>query len=211
MAHEIRTPIGILRSSAQMLMREPGLSGEGRELTSFIVGETERINGLVSTMLDSTRTREPKLKALDLNELIHFNVSLLSAQAEKGGITIAERLDAQPTIVNCDAEQMTQVLLNLIQNALQILPRGGRIDVSCRTVDESTRIEIADDGPGIDADAVVPRLRAVLHQARRWHRAGPCRRPADHLRARRNDRRRQGSAMGGALFTLSIPRTPVAP
>jgi two-component system, NtrC family, sensor histidine kinase HydH len=57
MAHEIRTPIGILRSSAQMLAREPALSGEGRELTSFIESETERLNGLVSTLLDGTRAR----------------------------------------------------------------------------------------------------------------------------------------------------------
>ena len=62
-AHEIRTPIGILRSSAQMLAREPQLSDEGRELAGFIQSETERLNGLVSTLLESTRTRVPRAAA----------------------------------------------------------------------------------------------------------------------------------------------------
>lgn len=204
MAHEIRTPIGILRSSAQMLAREPHLSDEGRELTSFIQSETERLNGLVSTLLDSTRTREPRLKPIDMNELVHFSVGLLSAQAEKKGVATAERLEAETATANCDAEQMTQVLLNLIQNALQILPRGGRVEVSCRIVGGRTEVDVADDGPGIEADALSRVFEpfftkrdggiglglAVVNQIISAH--------GGTIVAGR-------SAMGGALFTISLP------
>ena len=157
MAHEIRTPIGILRSSAQMLAREPALSDEGRELTSFIESETERLNGLVSTLLDGTRTREPQFRRCDISELIRQSIALLASEAEKKGITVTDVLPAASAMIECDAEQMTQILLNLLHNALQILPTHGRVEVRCNQSDGRTRIELADDGPGISADEL-PRV-----------------------------------------------------
>lgn len=154
MAHEIRTPIGILRSSAQMLAREPGLSDEGRELTGFIGSETERLNGLVSTLLDGTKTRVPHLTPCDLRTLAHQAVGLLSAQARQKQVFISEYFESQHPTVLCDAEQMTQIFLNLIQNSLQILPLGGRISISIRDAVGQAVVEIADDGPGIADDAM---------------------------------------------------------
>lgn len=149
MAHEIRTPIGILRSSAQMLAREPNLGEEARELTGFIESETERLNRLVSTLLDSARPRSPNLQPDDLHAIIHHSVDLLASQAEKNGISVSLHLAGKPALVACDAEQMTQVLLNLILNALQIVPTGGQVDISSRETAGSLIIEIADNGPGI--------------------------------------------------------------
>lgn len=149
MAHEIRTPIGILRSSAQMLAREPDLSGEARELTGFIESETDRLNRLVSTLLDSARLRAPKLQPADVHAIIRHSADLLALQAEKKGIRIRLDLDAVPSVVELDTEQMTQVLLNLVLNALQILPGGGQVAISARQHGGGTIIEIADDGPGI--------------------------------------------------------------
>lgn len=148
MAHEIRTPIGILRSGAQMLARETLLSDEGRELTSFIESETERLNGLVSLLLDGARTREPQLRRQDAGELIRHCVGLLSSEAEKKAIQVDVDLP-ETMMVECDGEQMTQVLLNLLHNAMQVLPTGGRIEVACRREAESILIEVSDSGPGI--------------------------------------------------------------
>jgi signal transduction histidine kinase len=204
MAHEIRTPIGILRSSAQMLAREPHLSDEGRELTTFIQSETERLNGLVSTLLDSTRTREPSMKPVDINELVHFSIALLSAQAEKNDIAITERRESRAAIVNCDAEQITQVLLNLIQNALQILPRGGHVDVYCEAINERTIIEIADDGPGIEASALSRVFEPFF--TKRDGGIGLGLAVVRQIIAAHDGTILAGkSAMGGALFTISLP------
>jgi signal transduction histidine kinase len=149
MAHEIRTPIGILRSSAQMLSREPNLSTDARELTGFIESETERLNRLVSTLLDSARPRAPKLQPVDFHAIVGHAVDLLAGQAEKKAIRIERQLQCRDPAVDADAEQMTQVLLNLILNALQILPAGGRIVVSTRDLGGKLAVEVADDGPGI--------------------------------------------------------------
>jgi two-component system, NtrC family, sensor histidine kinase HydH len=148
-AHEVRTPLGILRSSAQMLRREPNLSEEGRELMGFIESETERLNRLVSAMLDSARPRALNILAHDMHTLLQQSLALLAAQLDKHHLVVSENLSAADPIVECDAEQMTQVLLNLILNALQVLPEGGRLELASTLRDEMFLIDISDDGPGI--------------------------------------------------------------
>jgi two-component system, NtrC family, sensor histidine kinase HydH len=70
---------------------------------------------------------------------------------------VSDVLPATAAMIDCDAEQMTQILLNLLHNALQILPARGRVEVRCDQRDGRTRIELADDGPGIPADEL-PRV-----------------------------------------------------
>jgi signal transduction histidine kinase len=150
--HEVRTPLGIMRSSAQMLQREPGLSAEGKELTGFIESETERLNRLVSSMLDSVRPRALNKVQTDMHLLIRQSSVLLGAQLEKGKIAVAEKFDAGNPMVECDAEQITQVLLNLILNALQILPAGGNILLATHEEADAFCVEVSDDGPGVPID-----------------------------------------------------------
>ena len=150
--HEVRTPLGIMRSSAQMLQREPGLSAEGKELTGFIESETERLNRLVSSMLDSVRPRALNKVQTDMHLLIRQSSVLLGAQLEKGKIAVAEKFDANDPMVECDAEQITQVLLNLILNALQILPAGGHILLATHEEANAFCVEVSDDGPGVPID-----------------------------------------------------------
>ena len=151
-AHEVRTPLGILRSSAQMLQREPGISAEGHELAGFIASETERLNGLVSAMLNIAKPRPPAYATVNMHELIRKSIAMLTAQAQKKHISVAAKLLAVHPVLECDEEQMTQVLLNLLMNALQILQANGRLEVETRNQGRDLLIEIADDGPGINAE-----------------------------------------------------------
>jgi two-component system sensor histidine kinase HydH len=151
-AHEVRTPLGILRSSAQMLRRESTVSSEGRELLGFIESETERLNHLVSAMLDTARPRPASYGAVDIDLLIHKCIGMLAGQAESRQVVVTEHPSASDPVIQCDNAQMTQVLLNILMNGLQVLKHGGRIDVSTHDAGDSLRIDIADDGPGIDPD-----------------------------------------------------------
>jgi two-component system sensor histidine kinase HydH len=151
MTHEVRTPLGILRSSAQLLLREPDLSTEGREVCGFIINETERLNRLVSALLDCARPRAPEFKPVDIGGLARQTAAMLAAQARKKNIEIDCAQTAGETFVECDEEQITQVLLNLLLNALQILPENGHIAVATRLDEENAVLEVADDGPGIPA------------------------------------------------------------
>ena len=151
-AHEVRTPLGIMRSSAQLLGREPAISVEGRELAGFIESETDRLNRLVSAMLDSARPRPPLYANVDFHELLPRTVGLLGAQLAKRKIDVVLDLAARDAHVECDEEQMTQVILNILMNALQILAPGGRIDARTHDDGAALVVDIADDGPGIAPD-----------------------------------------------------------
>ncbi len=157
MAHEVRTPLGILSTSAQWLQGEQGLSPEGKEMTHFILEESARLKKLVTTLLECARPREPKMQVQNIHELITHALELLATQTHKKHLHIELQLHAVNPYIACDNELLTQVLLNLLLNAIQILPNNGIIWV--RTVAEAQhlRIEIADNGSGIAVDDY-PRL-----------------------------------------------------
>jgi signal transduction histidine kinase len=83
MAHEVRTPLGILHTSAQMLQREPQLSAEGLELTRFMLEESARLERLISTLLECARPRPPRMRACDVHAIVQRVADLLATQARK--------------------------------------------------------------------------------------------------------------------------------
>ncbi len=204
-AHEVRTPLGIVLSSAQILQREPQLSAEGRELTQFIASETARLGRLVSTMLESSRPRAPAIVPAALHPLVEHTIGLLAAQTARQGVEITSRLQAASDQVDCDPEQMTQVLLNLILNGLQILPQGGRIEVSTREHEGDFVIDIADDGPGIE-----PQARQRIFESFYFQREGGIGlglAVVQRIVLAHGGQVEAGvSALGGALFSVRLPR-----
>ncbi len=205
MAHEIRTPLGVLRSSSQVLKKEPDISDEARELIGFIESETERLNHLVSTMLDSARPRLPSFQLTDVHTLIHNCILMLAAQAQKKMIRIEESLNSPNPFCECDAEQMTQVFLNLILNALQILPERGRISVSSKSDANRLVIEIADNGPGIAKEEYAKIFDTFFHKREGGIGLGLAV-VQQIIIAHGGDITANKSPLGGALFRISLPR-----
>jgi two-component system sensor histidine kinase HydH len=157
MSHEIRTPLGILRSSAQVLSREKSLSAEGQEVASFIFKETERLNKLVSTLVDSARPRQPEFALHDLTALLENAVAMLRMQANKKDIglqlvvhTLVPNAMHKEVLIECDGEQITQVVLNLLLNAIQVLEDGRQVIVTLIENKETVVISVADNGTGVD-------------------------------------------------------------
>jgi two-component system, NtrC family, sensor histidine kinase HydH len=204
-AHEVRTPLGILRSSAQMLKREAGISEEGRELVGFIDSETERLNRLVSAMLDTARPRAPSYGPVDMHELIEHSVAMLGGQAEKKQVVVGTSFHATNRQIEADEEQMTQVLLNLLMNGLQILGHGGHIELATHDDGQFLAIEIADDGPGIN-----PAERAKVFEAFFFKREGGIGLGLAIVQqiigAHGGTIEAAESRLGGALFRIRLPR-----
>ena len=204
-AHEVRTPLGIIRSSAQVLGREPGIGAEGRELAGFIESETERLNRLVSAMLDSARPRTPIYSLLDIHELLKRAAALLGRQLADRGISVSFDLRATNPNVECDEEQMTQVILNIMMNALQVLDRGGRIELRTRDSGNALAIDVADNGPGI-----APHERAQVFDAFFFKREGGVGLGLaivqQIVQAHGGSIEVAESEQAGALFQIRIPR-----
>ena len=152
MAHEVRTPLGILRSSAQLLERQPNRGERERELTGFIISETDRLNRLVTMLLECASPRAPDFKPHDVHEIIDHVLDLLTSKAEHKQVRLERQLLAINSILVCDREQLIQIVLNLVINALHFVPDDGRIVVATHNEADSLIMIVADDGPGIPAD-----------------------------------------------------------
>ncbi len=152
MAHEVRTPLGIVRSSAQLLERRPNLDERDRELLGYILSETERLNRLVTMLLECARPRPPEFKLHDLHDIAGNVLDLLSSKAEKKQISLIREFTADNGMLACDREQLTQVLLNLVLNAMEFVPERGRVGVRTTTEGTQLRVQVYDDGPGIAAE-----------------------------------------------------------
>ncbi len=203
-AHEVRTPLGILRSSAQMLRRETRISNEGLELLGFIESETERLNRLVSAMLDTARPRPAHFALVGLHAVIHDTASMLREQARRQEIVVVEHLLADHDTIECDREQIMQVILNVLMNGLQVLSSGGRIEISTRALGKYLCIELADDGPGID-----PLIRDRVFEAFFFQREGGIGLGLAIVQqivvAHGGLIEATESALGGALFRILLP------
>jgi signal transduction histidine kinase len=165
-AHEVRTPLSVLRSSAQLLAPQPADDAsrdaadreqrgdaENAELVETIVAEVDRIERVVTGLIEIARPlpqhREPTL----LRELLSRAADFVAAQARRQQITITCNFTADQRMAFCDPEQIYQVTLNLLVNALQVLPAQGSIWI--RTVPAADGIvgfAIGDDGPGLPHD-----------------------------------------------------------
>jgi signal transduction histidine kinase len=149
MAHEVRTPLGILRSSAQMLQRETHLSEVGLEMSEFILSETKRLNDLVTTLLECARPRPPQFIKHNIHEIIEHTLELLQSRLNNHQVTVRLNFDSKPAEILCDRDQLMQVFLNLIINAIQHIPCGGRIDLRSQIDEQQLEVCICDDGAGI--------------------------------------------------------------
>jgi signal transduction histidine kinase len=149
MAHEVRTPLGILRSSAQILQRETALSEEGLEMSEFILSETKRLNDLVTSLLECARPRPPQFIAHNIHEIITHTLELLQNRLDNHEVQVSLQFASADTMLCCDRDQLTQVFLNLLMNAIQHIACGGRIAVSSEIVGDFLEICVSDDGVGI--------------------------------------------------------------
>jgi signal transduction histidine kinase len=153
-AHEIRTPLGILRGSAQILARSlPADRPEAGELIDMIVSEVDRLDRVVAGLLEIARPRAPQIAPTSIAGVVARALDFLDAQARKQHVTLRGEFAPYLRPARCDAEQIYQVALNLLVNALQAVPEGGTI--IARTVsggDGRVGFEVSDNGPGIPED-----------------------------------------------------------
>lgn len=204
LAHEVRNPLGILRSSARMLSRRPGQDARDREMLSFMLNECDRINELVTNLLEAARPRNPQFAEHDLDDICRKLLDLMRPKAEAKGIAL-ELLSADaPLLVICDRNQIAQVLMNLVLNAIQVLSRDGRIEIRIQSASDFVIIEINDDGPGVP-----PAEREKILEPFVSHREGGIGLGLaivqDILRAHHASLLVGESRLGGASFRIHLP------
>jgi len=133
-AHELGTPLNVVSGRARLIEKEPGISAATNENASIIREQTARITGIVRQLMDLARRRNLNRSRVDLRELSARVLKTLGPIWGKGGGGWSLDGDQEPVIVNGDAAQLEQVLTNLIVNAVQAMPDGGRLGVRATRV-----------------------------------------------------------------------------
>jgi signal transduction histidine kinase len=150
-AHEVRTPLGVLRSSAQLLERSLTTKDEeARELCEILRAEVDRIERVVSELLELGRPRTLRVERTPLGPLLFRAADFVEAQAREKGVSLFRHPAGAEPHALCDPDLVYQVALNLLVNAVQILPAGGVVEA--RTLPPSNGyvgFEVRDDGPGM--------------------------------------------------------------
>ena len=149
LAHEIRNPLASIDGAANLIESPQTPEEMRRDSFAIIHKEIQRLNRLLTNLLDFARPRRPEFQAVEPGRLIDAIVNLAGHSAEQKGITI--RKDVPPSVpaFECDPEQMKQVILNLAINAVQAMTEPGEIVLSARQSGSSVAIGVRDQGPGI--------------------------------------------------------------
>jgi len=154
-AHEIRNPLAAMKGAVELLKaRRADADPAERNLLSLIEGEVERLEGAVSDFLEYARPADPKLAPERLPEVVRRTLDLLEKDASLGAIRIEARTDGDIPKVRVDAEQIRQVLLNLIRNAAQSMDGRGAVAIECAAADGEVVLRVRDTGPGFPAEAL---------------------------------------------------------
>ena len=151
-SHEIKNPLGIVRSTAEILGKRISKVAPGNEhLANIIIEETSRLDGIVREFLDFARPKDPRKEPVKLNSLVERIVRFTEPELEKKSVDLELSLDPDLPELLLDPEQIYQVLLNMVINSIQAMPEGGRIILSTKMDPFRKHIElvVVDVGVGM--------------------------------------------------------------
>lgn len=202
--HEIRNPLGAIRGAAEALESVIPRDHERAEFLTIIEQEVEQLNALVTDFLQFARPRSPELLLTPPREIIESVVKLTGKQAAQSRVQIEVNVADDLPAVMMDGEQMKQVLLNLILNAIDAMPGGGRLLISANRRDEELEIIVQDSGKGLDSTVRDKLFSPFVTTKARGTGLGLA--IAHRLVSQHGGRiTAHNAAGGGAIFQISLP------
>jgi two-component system, NtrC family, sensor kinase len=163
-AHEMGTPLNVVGGRAQMIVSGDAVGEEVVDNARIIVAQVERMTRSIRQLLDFARRRSPRKETHDVRQVVRQTALLMQPIADKQRVVIETEEDAQPVLARIDAGQIQQALTNLVLNAIQAMPRGGRVRIRLSRehaeppaghegqAGEVLRIAVRDEGEGIPAE-----------------------------------------------------------
>jgi len=148
--HEIRNPLGVISNSIYYLtMKLKEADDKVREHMAIVQSEVARANGIVTDLLDFSRVRPPSFQENDVNDILR---DVLQAAQTPESVVVETGLDAELPPLRVDADQIRRVFLNLISNAIDAMPDGGKLAIDSQAEDDFAAVRVMDTGEGIPAE-----------------------------------------------------------
>lgn len=148
-SHEIKNPLGIIKSTAELLSDMPQADETQKRLSGIITQESIRLNGIVTEFLDFARPQSLNVRECRLDEIIRKNLSFLAPEFEKKGIQIHENLGDRSLKLHADQDLLYRALMNIFINSIQSIDDYGSITIRVNEGREHYQLEIEDTGEGI--------------------------------------------------------------
>jgi signal transduction histidine kinase len=161
MAHEIGSPLQVLEGRARALLKHADDAAATRRTADMLIEQTTRITGMVGQMLSITRRRAPQRMPVDAEQLVRRVAMLVELEARRRSVGI-EVVRGGASELSADPDQLQQVVLNLLRNALDAAPAGTVVKLSVGGDGDWLELLVDDDGPGL-ADSVRPHLFEPFH------------------------------------------------
>jgi PAS domain S-box-containing protein len=215
LAHQIGTPLGVMKATAELIMREGGAESAIGKDAATIRRQIEQISQLVESLLALGRRRPTRLESLDAAALVNDAIKLSRERRVEPGIKIATELSTDLPPVRSDRNLILEALLNLLDNAIQVMNGEGSLTVAARAAvgaptggrrAEGVEIDVRDTGPGIPPEDL-PHIFEPFFTTREVGKGTGL-----GLALSRQFIEHQGGALvvssppeGGAVFTIWIP------
>jgi PAS domain S-box-containing protein len=148
-AHEVNTPLAGISSYTQMLLQQVPESDSKRRMLEKIQTQTLRASGIVNNLLNFSRTGDAQFREVDLNRVLDDTLQLLEPQLRNSKFEIVRNYGADLPAAYGNAAKLQQVFMNLVLNARDAMPHGGRLTIHTRLVDTSLVVDFRDTGVGI--------------------------------------------------------------
>jgi two-component system, NtrC family, sensor histidine kinase HydH len=153
-SHEIRNPLGIIKSSAELLKKKMAKSNQPTTIIDIIVEESIRLNNIIKDFLDFAKPMTPILKPCHIEDIIEKNIQYLSQQIEENSFVI-EKQFVQPIVkIMADSERLYQAFLNIMLNSFQAMKYGQKFTIELFQEQENIVICFHDEGGGIPEDSI---------------------------------------------------------
>jgi two-component system, NtrC family, sensor histidine kinase HydH len=154
-SHEIRNPLGIIRSTAELLDSRME-NDRHRKLSGIIVEEATRLNDILTEFLDFARPKTLRLSNCRLEDIVEKNLDAIDAECQKRGIVLERHYYPGDYTLQADADLLYRALVNVVANAVQAMPQGGRLRVQTELSNAKgapqVELRVQDSGSGIPAE-----------------------------------------------------------
>jgi len=156
-SHEIRNPLGIIRSSAELLHSRVENDRQKR-FAHIIVEEASRLNDILTEFLDFARPKTLSPSPCRVEDILNKNLSVLEPECQKLGVQVERHYETGSYTLEADGDMLYRAFVNLFSNALQAMPQGGSLNVQTALVNgkrglPEVQIKITDTGQGIPPEA----------------------------------------------------------
>jgi len=148
-SHEIRNPLGIIKSSSELLKKKMSSYDPSNTIPSIIIEESSRLNNIITDFLAFAKPRSPSLILCRIEDVLEKNITFLTPQINEEGCIIEKNYDNNLPEILADPEMLYQAFLNILINAMQAMPEGGKIHIEIGSSGNTVTIYFEDEGEGI--------------------------------------------------------------